>query len=170
MKLSTSYNLINQYILDKSIILKMTKNLQLKNTNSSRILFHKNIKSKLHIMLIKHDKKYLGDPFKFKNSKIKTFVLLEGYAKFIFYNNKGNIVNIINFSKKNSVLIIDESKYFYNQVIKSKNITFFEITNGPFIKKDKKFLFEIVKNFPTTKNYFQLEARIKNSLKKFSKI
>jgi cupin fold WbuC family metalloprotein len=170
MKVSTSYNLINQYILDKSIILKKIKSLKLKYKISSRILFHKNTKSKLHIMLIKHSKEYLGDPFKFKNTKVKTFLLIKGSAKFIFYNNKGNIINTINFSKKNDFLILDESKYFYNQIIKSKNIIFFEITNGPFVKKDKKFLHKSVKNFPTTKNYLQLETRIKNSLKKFSKI
>ena len=120
-------------------------------------------------MLIRHEKNFHGDPFKYKNKKIKFFLLLKGNAKFIFYNNKGRIVKVTNFSKNKNMIILDESKYFYHQIIYSKSIIFFEITSGPFIKKQKKYLFSFLKNFPSTKNYFQFDAKIKNSLKNFSK-
>lgn len=169
MNFKKVYNLISEHIEDKTTILEKIKLLEKKSKKTSRILLHKNSQSKLHIMLIRHEKSYRGDPFKYKNKKIKFFILLSGSAKFVFYNGKGNIVEIKNFSRNRNMIILDESKYFYHQIIYSKSIVFFEITSGPFIKKDKKFLYKFVKNFPTTKNYFQFDAKIKNSLINFSK-
>ena len=97
-------------------------------------------------MLIRHLKSYIGDPFKFPNKK-KIFLLLYGSANFQFFNNKGKLIKKILFNKNNSILFIDESKYFYNQKILTEELIFFEITNGPFQKNKKIFLKDIYKNF-----------------------
>lgn len=139
-------NNINHFF-DKLDIKKSIKFLKKRSKkNSSRLVFNKNNKSKLHFMLIRHLKSYIGDPFKFPNKK-KIFLLIYGSANFQFFNNKGKLIKKILFNKNNSILFIDESKYFYNQKILTEELIFFEITNGPFQKNKKIFLKDINKNF-----------------------
>jgi len=123
---------------DKKYLLNLVNNQLL----SSRILYHQNTKSKLHLMMICHHKNKKIYPFKFKNKKKKFFIHLEGRAIFKFHDYKNKLVKKLNFNSKNNLIFLDENKYYYNQSILSKKLIFFELTSGPFISKNKIYLYK----------------------------
>ena len=116
---------------------------------TARVLYHNNEKNNLHIMFICHKKNYLLDPFKYKYSKNKIFVLVKGEAEFQFYNSKGRIIKTSKFNKNNNFIILNENFYFYRQKIFSNKILFFEITPGPYLKKNNIYLKHINEKFPS---------------------
>lgn len=122
---------------DKKVLLNLVNNKLLSN----RILYHQNTKTKLHLMMICHHKGKKIYPFKFKNKKKKFFIHLGGRAIFKFYDNKNKLVKKLNFNNKNNFIFLDENKYYYKQSILSDKLIFFEITSGPFISKNKMYLY-----------------------------
>jgi cupin fold WbuC family metalloprotein len=121
---------------DKKRLLNLVNNKLLSN----RILYHQNTKSKLHLMMICHHRNNKIYPLKFKKKK-KFFVHLGGRAIFKFYDHKNKLVKKLNFNNKNNFIFLDENKYYYKQSVLSDKLIFFELTSGPFISKDKMYLY-----------------------------
>ena len=126
----------NKFFKDKKTLLKKTTSIN----SSNRILYHHNSKFKFHLMMICHHKNQNLIPFKFKSLKTKFFIHLNGKAMFLFYNYRGVCIKRLDFNNKNPFILLDESVFFYKQIVLSNKIIFFEATNGPFISKNKNYL------------------------------
>jgi|LakMenEpi03Aug12_release.lakeMendotaPanAssembly.Ray.scaffolds.fasta_scaffold225287_1 cupin fold WbuC family metalloprotein len=133
---------MNLFFDSKKFNIDRKKLLSLVNKKvlSKRILYHDNVSSKFHLMMICHHKNYKISPFKFKSFKKKLFIHLGGKAIFKFYNVNEKLIKILNFDDKNRFIYIDESFFYYKQTLLSEKLIFFEVTNGPFILEDKMYL------------------------------
>jgi len=100
-----------------------------------RICLHKNIKDKLHEMIIVLSNQTYIRPHKHQN-KAESLHVIKGSADVIFFNNNGKVVKKERLSKKNNFLYRLSSAKFHTFKIKSKFFIFHETTEGPF-KKNK---------------------------------
>lgn len=130
-------------------LLEKIKKLNSSKKRTSRMLYHKNKFSKLHVMQIMHKKGYIGDPHKNKNSSLKIFFCIRGSCYFNFFNIKGEIKKKIKFNKNNPIVFFNENKYFYNQATTTDNVILLEIVSGPFKRKNQVYLKDVNKNFPS---------------------
>lgn len=106
----------------------------------SRLCLHKNPKSKIHEMLIMHKSRAYVRPHK-HTQKTESFILLKGKLKVIIFDDKGNILKVINMSPFNSSKIFYykmQKSYFHSFIIEQDSF-FFEITKGPFKKNETIF-------------------------------
>ena len=101
-------------------------------------------------------------------NKTETLFILKGSIDYIIFDKKGNIKNLFQLSDKGSkkfVYLRIKPNTFHSMIIKSKYVIFYEITSGPFYKKDTVFA-------KWYKDKFQKEyyLNLKNSVKKFKKM
>ena len=129
---------IDRYKKIKSEDLNNLNNLSKKNTNKNiRICTHSNKKSGLHEMFILHPKNYYIRPHKHP-SKNESIILLKGKANLYIFNHSGKI---------NKKMILDKNNFYYqiphntyhSLVILSSSIVFYEVSLGPFNKKNTVF-------------------------------
>ena len=116
--------------------LKYISNLNSRGT--ARICFHENIDSKLHQMMICHQKKFNVLPhIHFKKEEL--CLVIEGLLKIVLYNNIGKIIYKTKLdSKFNNFFRIPKNTYHSMKVL-SKNVIFIETTQGPFKLKDTNY-------------------------------
>lgn len=101
---------------------------------TSRICFHKNIKSAVHKMLICHQKSFHIKPHLHK-TKIESCLVLKGSMDVLFYNSRGEVTHKNKMSSDNNFFITIPSNIFHSMKVTSNYVIFFEITKGPFSKK-----------------------------------
>ena len=124
-----------EYININNETVQWLKNLCSKNISGKiRLCTHRSVSDNLHEMLIIHKKDYYVRPHKHID-QVESMFVLEGEADYIFFDEVGNIKNILKMGDKSS------KKVFYNRIdtpsyhmliIKSDFLIFHEITNGPF--------------------------------------
>jgi len=148
-------NFLKQNIESKEVILSDEKIVTLNNADISNLikLAKKNIGDKIrfcshskpseliHEMFIIHPKDMYIRPHKHTN-RLESMLVLSGEVDYILFDDNGNIDEIINMGDINSgkdfYISVKESKY-HSMIVKSNNLVFLEITNGPFNKSDSEF-------------------------------
>ena len=109
--------------------------------NKSRLCLHKNTRSSLHQMIIFHKKNYKVKIHKHLATE-ESYLLLKGKMKVKFYDKHGlskQTVTLSANSEKLPFFINIPKNTFHNQEFIEDTI-FFEIKNGPFRKKNDRFL------------------------------
>ena len=109
--------------------------------NKSRLCLHSNIKSKLHQMIIFHRKNHNVKIHKHLNTDEHYFII-KGKMKVNFYDISGKLIKslILASNHSNYPFYINVPKNtFHNQEFMYDTI-FFEIKNGPFLKKNDIYL------------------------------
>ena len=104
----------------------------------ARICLHKNVKDKLHEMIIVLSKQTYIRPHKHEK-KVESLHVIQGSADVIFFNNNGKIVKKERLSKKKNFFYRLSSAKFHTFKIRSKFFIFHEATEGPFIKNKTVF-------------------------------
>ena len=99
-----------------------------------RLCTHNNKYSNLHEMFIVHPKQYYVRP-QMHTKKNESIILLKGKAIIFIFDNKGNIKDKLPLDKKNFYYQIPKKTY-HSLVILSKFIVFYEVSLGPFQKKN----------------------------------
>ena len=109
--------------------------------NKARLCLHKSPKENLHFMIIFHKKNHLVNIHKHLKTD-ESYFLLDGKMRVNFFDLKGNIINNVLLSSSRDTLpfFINVPKNTYHNQIFYKDTVFFEIKNGPFIKKNDLFL------------------------------
>lgn len=101
-----------------------------------RICTHKDVDDKLHEMFIIHEKGIYIRPHKHLN-KSESLHVIEGEVSVVFFDDKGNIINIIKMgdylSGKEFYYRISDP-YYHTLFITSDSLVFHETTSGPFDK------------------------------------
>ena len=131
-----------------------------------RLCVHKSKKDKIHQMFIIHPKDYFVKPH--RHSKDEAMFVLSGLADIIIFGIKGEIKKIIkmgNLQSGNFFYYKLPKNTFHTLIIKSKNLIFYEITEGPFRKKNM----TIPKwfNKQTQKNTLEFTKNLKNKIKNY---
>ena len=152
-------------VLTKEKLLLLSDSAKKNFSNKFRICTHEP-KDKIHEMFIYHEKDYFVRPHMHLN-KTETLFILKGSIDYIIFDKKGNIKNLFQLSDKGSkkfVYLRIKPNTFHSMIIKSKYVIFYEITSGPFYKKDTVFA-------KWYKDKFQKEyyLNLKNSVKNFKK-
>ena len=99
-----------------------------------RLCTHKNKSSNLHEMFIVHHKHYYVRP-QMHPKKNESIILLKGKSMIFIFDNKGNIKDKLPLDKNNFYYQIPK-KICHCMVILSKFIVFYEVSLGPFQKKN----------------------------------
>lgn len=126
--------------LEGTINKKQFKNLKkkfLKSVhNKFRILLHKNNQSKIHEMLIFLKRDY-EMPIHYNYNYDKSYYLIEGKFKLLFYDKKKKIIKKIKMDSKKKFFYRFDKKRYHKFMIETKYIIFLETSAGPFrgIKK-----------------------------------
>ena len=102
----------------------------------ARICVHKNENEPIHEMFIYHPKNTYVRPHK-NLLYDESFLLIEGRADLIIFNENGKIKNVVKIDKNNFYYKL--KKNIYHMQIFYKNSIFFEVTKGPFKKKNNIF-------------------------------
>lgn len=105
-----------------------------------RLCIHKSKQDKLHQMFIIHPRNYFVRPH--RHNKEEAMFILNGEVDVIIFNISGKIKKIINMGNINSGKVFYyqlPKNTFHTLIIKSKTLTFYEITKGPFNKKNMSF-------------------------------
>ena len=149
--------------------------LEKKSLHSKKKIFrlcaHKNTKDKIHQMFIVHPKNYFVHPHKHKNEE--SMFVLKGSVDIVLFNNHGKIKKVIKMgdylSSKTFFYKLPRNT-FHTLIINSKKLVFFEITKGPFSRKNFKKA-SIFGNFDANdlnkKNKFVLNIKKKIRKKKY---
>ena len=120
-----------------SLKAQAAKNLR----NLMRLCTHQSMEDRVHEMFIVHGKDTYVRPHRHLN-KTESFFLIEGEADAIFFDEHGKVVNRIVMgalgSGKQFYYRLCEPVY-HTLIIRSKTISFFEVTSGPFATEDTQF-------------------------------
>ena len=150
--------------INSKVIKKLISQSNKSKFKKSRYCFHKNKQSKLQEMIICHKKNYYVRPHKHLNKEESIYVI-KGRADAYFFDNKGNIVKILELgnvrSNKNFYYKLNK-KLFHTLVIKSKYFIFHEVSDGPFIKNRTIFA-----KWAPEKNYSTFMHLLKTKIKKY---
>ena len=114
----------------------LKKKVNFTKRKRARICLHKNLKDRLHEMLIILSKDGYIRPHKHLN-KVESLHVIEGSAEVIFFNNKGKIIKkktIGSYGKGLDFFYRLDSSVYHTFNIKSKYFIFHESTEGPLIK------------------------------------
>lgn len=106
-----------------------------------RLCSHRNIKDRIHEMLIIHTRNTYVRPHKHIN-KTESFHIIEGIADIVIYNDGGSVTDIIPMGKYESGRIFYyrlSDPLFHTLRITSDYLVFHEITDGPFKRSDMLF-------------------------------
>ncbi|MDE2027888.1 MAG: WbuC family cupin fold metalloprotein [Candidatus Omnitrophica bacterium] len=106
-----------------------------------RLCAHQTVDDRIHEMFIVHTRDAYVRPHKHLN-KTESFFLLEGEVEVVFFDDDGGII------RKVTLGTMDSGKLFYYRLneplyhtlnIKSDMVCFFEVTAGPFDRRDTVF-------------------------------
>ncbi len=121
------------------------ENLELiaKNNQRERVRFcsHSNATDTVHEMFIVHPKEAYVKPHKHLN-KVESMMVLHGEVDYIFFDNDGNIIEVIemgDFNSKKDFYVSTKKERYHSLYIKSESLIFLEVTKGPFSRKDTFF-------------------------------
>lgn len=106
-----------------------------------RLCAHPNTNDPIHEMFIVHTKGVYIKPHKHLN-KIESLHVIEGLADVVFFDEKGQITDVINMGDYLSELEFYfriEKPIYHTMLVKSKYFIFHEVTNGPFNNSDTVF-------------------------------
>jgi cupin fold WbuC family metalloprotein len=128
---------VNENEIKAEYINILTEKLKINKNKRIRICIHDDDDEKVHIMLIYMLKDTDLKMHKHLNRK-EVYVLIDGEADFLIYDDEKNLIKKINFSNKiGGVEIIRTLKNQYHNIeIKSEILKFLEITEGPFNRVD----------------------------------
>jgi cupin fold WbuC family metalloprotein len=152
--------------LDKKFIDEIINKCEKSNFKKSRYCFHKNKKSKVQEMIICHKKEYYVRPHKHIDKEESIFVI-KGYAKAIFFDDSGEIKEIIKLGEigsKKAFYYKLNKKFFHMLLIESEYFIFHEVSNSPF-KKNKTIF---AKWSPVFNNLF-FQKSLKKKIKAYEK-
>ena len=114
--------------------LKYLETLTNESKKDNRICFHKDKKSKLHIMINCLTKKKIKIPEMHIN-KDEFYYILKGKLELIIYSSKKKIKKKIILGPKNRFFYL-KNKTIHTTVSITKTCTFLECRTGPFKRKD----------------------------------
>ena len=121
---------------DSGFLIKKSKNSKKK---IFRLCVHKNKKDHIHQMFIVHPKNYFVHPHKHKNEE--SMFVLKGSVDIVLFNEKSKVKKIIRMGDYNSGKIFFyklPKNTFHTLIINSKKLIFYEVTKGPFSKRNSK--------------------------------
>ncbi len=151
--------------LTKKKILNLKSSAKKNASNKYRVCAHQP-RDKIHEMFIFHEKDYFVKPHKHIN-KTESLFILKGSIDYIIFDKLGTIVNLYKLNDRDhkKFLFIRVSPGTYHSIIiKSKYAIFYEVTSGPFYKRDTIFA-----NWYDTKLQNEYYLELKNQVKKFNK-
>ena len=152
-------------VLTKKKLLFLKDSAKKNFSNKFRICTH-NPKDKIHEMFIYHEKDYFVRPHMHLN-KTETLFIMKGSIDYIIFDKDGNIKKLFQLSDKGiekNVYLRIKPNTFHSMIIKSQYVIFYEITSGPFYKKDTVFAKWYKKEYQ--KEYY---SDLKNIVKNFKK-
>lgn len=106
-----------------------------------RLCTHPNIDDPIHEMFIVHTRGVFIRPHKHLN-KIESLHVIEGLADVVFFDEKGQITDVINIGDYPSGLEFYfriQIPVYHTLLVKSKYLIFHEVTKGPFSNSDTVF-------------------------------
>jgi cupin fold WbuC family metalloprotein len=119
----------------------LKRKLSQSNNKRVRICAHQTSQDSLHEMLIAIAKGSYVRPHKHIN-KGESFHMIEGALDVIIFNEKGDIINVIEMgahgSQKNFFYRLS-THYFHTVSLKTDYVVFHETTSGPFCREDTVF-------------------------------
>ena len=139
-------------------------------SNRSRICFHENINDTFQEMIISMNKNTFIQPS--KHNYTETFMVIQGMSKYLFLNEKGNLVSDLrlgNYDSELPFILILPKNTLHSLLLVTSELLAFETTSNSFLKENTFFpswskLFK--KNIK--KLYYSPVTRIKSA--KFNKI
>lgn len=127
--------------VNKNLIEELKEKAMQNKRKRVRLCAHKNVKDKLHEMIIFLGKETYIRPHKHPG-KSESFHVIQGSADIIIFDDKGEIIKVIPLGKyssnKNFFYRISEP-LFHTVLVNSEFLLYHETTNGPFEKKDAIF-------------------------------
>jgi len=136
----------------------------------NRLCVHNNIENKIHEMFIVLLKGCYIMPAKHFN-KSESLYVLEGNADAVFFNDNGNISNVIQLGDYSTGLQFFyrmEDPIYHTLIIRSKYFVFHEVTKGPLDRLDTSFApwAPLDDNSPNVTHYMnKLEKKVEKFLK-----
>jgi cupin fold WbuC family metalloprotein len=118
--------------INKKQITTIKKKFLLSKIKKFRILLHENYRSKIHEMLIFLKKDY-EMPKHYNYNFDKSYFLIHGKFKLLFYNKKKKIINTINMDCNSNFFYRFKKKSFHKLTVESKYVVFLETSAGPFL-------------------------------------
>lgn len=106
-----------------------------------RLCTHRDIEDNVHEMIIIHTNGTYVRPHKHLN-KSESFHIIKGFADVIFFNEMGNIAEVIpmgNYSSGRKFYHRISDPYYHTLLITSDFLIFHETTKGPFRRSDTVF-------------------------------
>lgn len=106
-----------------------------------RLCTHEGIEDSIHEMFIVHARDTYVRPHKHLNKR-ESLHLIEGFADAVFFDDKGNLTNVLRLGNYESGLIFYyriSNPSYHSLIIRSDIIIFHEVTNGPFNRADTVF-------------------------------
>jgi cupin fold WbuC family metalloprotein len=131
----------NYFSLDKIDIDKLIQLAKSNERQRVRFCTHSNHQELVHQMFIVHPKGAYVRPHKHVHKSESMFVI-DGIADYLTFSNSGSINKIISLGDYRSGKAFYQNTaedMFHTLVIQSEWLVFFEITKGPFNKKDTIF-------------------------------
>ncbi len=132
------HNHKNTFYFKKNLSNKFLNNLDLsfiKKYPKSRICIHENINSKIHEMIIFHEKGTYVEPH-FHN-KSESLLIISGKMEVKIYNSTGEVIDSIilsqyNKSKLNKIFLYKFEKHVIHSQFFLEDSIFKEVSSGPF--------------------------------------
>ena len=127
-------------ILNNKDLNLLSKKAKLNKKKIIRLCVHKSTKDKVHQMFIVHPRNYFVRPH--GHNKNEAMFVLSGLVDIIIFDINGKIKKIIKMGNLQSGKVFYyklPKKTFHTLIIKSENLVFYEITEGPFRKKNMIF-------------------------------
>ena len=133
------YNSDKLLTLNRKDIKALVKNSLFSKKKIFRLCAHKNIKDKIHQMFIVHPKNYFVHPHKHNNEE--SMFVLKGSVDIVLFNKVGKINKVIRMGDyySNKIFYYKLPKNtFHTLIINSIKLIFYEVTKGPFSRKNFK--------------------------------
>lgn len=127
--------------LSKGDILKFKEIAKTNQSGKFRFCSHHDSGENVHEMFIVHAKNTYVRPHR-HIGKPESMLILEGNASYIYYDNNGNISDVINvgdYGSGREFYISVRNDIFHSLLIRSEQLVFLEITKGPFFRHDTEF-------------------------------
>ena len=99
----------------------------------ARICAHKDDSAGIQEMIILINRESYVSPHRHAN-KCESFHLIEGCADIAVFKDDGAIERVIPFSQDQAFFYRLDTRRYHTIVVRSENIIFHEVTNGPFVR------------------------------------
>lgn len=99
----------------------------------ARICAHKDDSAGIQEMIILINRESYVSPHRHAN-KCESFHLIEGSADIVVFKDNGTIEKVIPFSRDKAFFYRLDTQRYHTIVVRSGNIIFHEVTNGPFAR------------------------------------